>query len=58
MSVEHMWFNDAIIRAKNKAVASPSEIEYDETEKGFLNLHYAAMCSSEAKFDLTEVADK
>ncbi|KAL4501125.1 hypothetical protein ABPG73_013863 [Tetrahymena malaccensis] len=58
MTVEHMWYNDQVIRAKNKSLASPQEIEYDETEKGFQNLHYAAMCSSEARFDLTDIVDR
>lgn len=57
MSVEHIWYNDKIIRAKNKSSASPDEIEYDEKEEGFHNLHLAAICSSEARFDINSIPD-
>lgn len=54
MTVEHLWMNGEVIKAKNKVLAkSEDELSYNIHSTSFKELHLSAMISSEAKFDLS-----
>ncbi|EAR95708.2 Na,H/K antiporter P-type ATPase alpha subunit family protein (macronuclear) [Tetrahymena thermophila SB210] len=59
MTVEHMWLSGNQIKARNKSlVQNKSELEYDENETAFKELHLSAILSSEAKFDVSQLKDQ
>lgn len=59
MTVENIWYDGNIYKAENREKKGPNfEYEYDRDSKGFRDLHYAAICSSEAVFDLSTPPDR
>eukprot|EP01017_Pseudomicrothorax_dubius_P041509 TRINITY_DN664_c0_g1_i2.p1 TRINITY_DN664_c0_g1~~TRINITY_DN664_c0_g1_i2.p1 ORF type:complete len:1181 (-),score=249.42 TRINITY_DN664_c0_g1_i2:124-3630(-) len=52
MTVQHMWYDDKLIRAENKQIKGPNfNYEYDSNAIGFRYLHECAIICSEAFFN-------
>ncbi|KAL4511036.1 hypothetical protein ABPG73_008114 [Tetrahymena malaccensis] len=59
MTVEHIWISGQEIRAINKKqVEDVAQLEYDERDISFKELHLNTILSSEAKFDFSQLKDK
>lgn len=55
MTVENVWYDGEIHRAENREryMNEQHKFEYDSEDPAFVNLHEAAIISSEAKFDVS-----
>ncbi|KAL4511029.1 hypothetical protein ABPG73_008107 [Tetrahymena malaccensis] len=59
MTVEHIWISGQQIKAKNKKlVENASQLDYNENDPAFKELHLNAILSSDAKFDISQLEDK
>ncbi|KAL4511030.1 hypothetical protein ABPG73_008108 [Tetrahymena malaccensis] len=59
MTVEHIWISGQQIKAKNKKlVENTSQLDYNENDPAFKELHLNAILSSDAKFDISQLEDK
>ncbi|KAL4472719.1 hypothetical protein ABPG74_018668 [Tetrahymena malaccensis] len=59
MNVEHIWISGQQLKAKNKKlVENSSQLDYNENDTAFKELHLNAILSSDAKFDISQLQDK
>ncbi|EAR87213.3 Na,H/K antiporter P-type ATPase alpha subunit family protein (macronuclear) [Tetrahymena thermophila SB210] len=59
MTVEHIWISGQQLKAKNKKlVENANELDYNENDAAFKELHLNAILSSDAKFDISQLEDK
>ncbi|KAL4461657.1 hypothetical protein ABPG72_007592 [Tetrahymena utriculariae] len=59
MTVEHIWISGQQRKATNKKlVENANQLDYNENDTAFKELHLNAILSSEAKFDISQLEDK